>query len=70
MTSRGRGWRGIGGQTTRMAEGKAVKSRIGLVVGLCVLIALAGVLVFLATWNIPAPSTTVERVIPNDKFGR
>ncbi len=53
-----------------MAEGKAVKSRIGLVVGLCVLIAVAGVFVFLATWNIPAPSTTVERVIPNDKFGR
>ena len=53
-----------------MAEGKAVKSRIGLVVGLCVLIALAGVFIFLATWSIPAPSTTVERVIPNDKFGR
>lgn len=58
------------GQTTRMAEGKAVKSRIGLMVGLGVLVAVAGLFVFLATWTIPAPSTTVERVIPNDKFGR
>jgi hypothetical protein len=53
-----------------MAEGKAVKSRIGLVVSLGVVIALAGLFAFLATWNIPAPSTTIERVIPNDKFGR
>lgn len=26
--------------------------------------------VFLANWNIPAPSTTVEIVIPNDRFAR
>ena len=58
------------GNGPRVAEGKAVKSRIGLVVGLGVVIALAGLLAYLATWNIPAPSTTVERVIPNDKFGR
>jgi hypothetical protein len=53
-----------------MAEGKSVKSRVGLVVALVAVIAVAGLFAFLATWNIPAPSTTVERVIPNDKFGR
>ena len=53
-----------------MAEGKAVKSRIGLMLGLGVLIVVGGLLAFLATWTIPAPSTTVERVIPNDKFSR
>lgn len=53
-----------------MAEGKSVKSRIGLIVALGVAIMVAGLFAFLATWNIPAPSSTVERVIPNDKFGR
>lgn len=53
-----------------MVEGKAVKSRIGLVLGLGIVAVVAGVLVFLATWTIPAPSTTVERVIPNEKFSR
>lgn len=64
------GWIGTGARTTRMVEGKAVKSRIGLVLGLGIVAVVAGVLVFLATWTIPAPSTTVERVIPNEKFSR
>jgi hypothetical protein len=53
-----------------MAEGKPVKSRIGLMVGAVIVVILVGAGAFLATWNIPAPSTTVERVIPNDKFSR
>ncbi len=53
-----------------MVEGKTVKSRIGLMLGLGVVVIVAGVFVFLATWTIPAPSTTVERVIPNEKFSR
>jgi hypothetical protein len=53
-----------------MAEGKAVKSRVGLILGLGALVVVVGLVAFLATWNIPAPSTTVERVIPNDKFSR
>ena len=59
-----------GDRTTRMAEGKAVKSRIGLVLGLGIVVAVAGLFAFLAIWTIPAPSTTVERVIPNEKFSR
>jgi hypothetical protein len=53
-----------------MAEGKTVKSRIGLVLGIGIIVIIAGACVFLATWTIPAPSTTVERVIPNEKFSR
>jgi hypothetical protein len=34
------------------------------------LIVVAGGSVFLATWEIPAPSKTVERVIPDDRFPR
>ena len=47
-----------------------MKSRIGLFLGLGVVIAVLGAGAFLATWSIPAPSTTVERVIPNEKFSR
>ena len=34
---------------------------------LLVLLIVAGV-GFLATWDIPAPTSTVEKVIPNDRF--
>jgi hypothetical protein len=34
------------------------------------LIVVAGGSVFLANWEIPAPSKTVERVIPDDRFPR
>lgn len=32
--------------------------------------AVAGMVVFLATWDIPPPITTIETVIPNDRFPR
>jgi len=53
-----------------MAEGKPVKLRIGLMVLLGVVVIVGGAMAFLATWAIPAPSTTVEKVIPNEKFSR
>jgi len=34
------------------------------------LVVVAGGAVLLATWDIPAPSKTVERVIPDDRFPR
>jgi len=34
------------------------------------LIVVVGGSVFLATWEIPAPSKTVERVIPDDRLPR
>ena len=34
------------------------------------LLILAGGAVFLLTWDIPAPTALVEKVIPNDRFPR
>jgi len=31
-------------------------------------VVLVGGLVLLATWDMPAPTTTIEKVIPNDRF--
>ncbi|MDJ0683935.1 MAG: hypothetical protein QNJ84_04495 [Alphaproteobacteria bacterium] len=33
-------------------------------------LALGGAAVFLATWDIPAPTATVERQLPDDRFPR
>ena len=33
-------------------------------------LALGGVAVFFATWDIPAPTETVERELPDDRFPR
>ena len=33
-----------------------------------VAILLIGGVVFLATWNMPPPTATTEKVIPNDRF--
>ena len=46
-----------------------MRSLSRLVVLLLVLLFLGGA-IFLATWDIPAPLTTIEKVIPNDRFPR
>jgi hypothetical protein len=33
-------------------------------------LAIGGLTVFLATWDIPAPSQKVEKVLSNDRFPR
>lgn len=43
---------------------------ISIVVLLLLIVALAGGGVFLATWEIPAPTAKVEKVIPDDRFPR
>jgi hypothetical protein len=35
-----------------------------------ILVAVAGGVVFLATWDIPPPTHPVEKVIANDRFTR
>jgi hypothetical protein len=40
------------------------------VVVLVVFALVIGGAIFLATWDIPAPTATVEKVIPNDRFPR
>ena len=39
-------------------------------VTIAVLALIVGGAVFLATWDIPAPVTTVEKVLPDDQFPR
>jgi hypothetical protein len=33
-----------------------------------VLVAIAAGAIFLAMWDIPAPSSRIEQVLPNDRF--
>ncbi len=37
-------------------------------IGLVALLLVAGVILFLSTWDIPAPVVEVEKVIPNEQF--
>jgi hypothetical protein len=42
-----------------------------LIILIVVLVLLiGGGLIFLSTWNIPAPTAKIEKVIPNDRLGR
>ncbi len=45
-------------------------TKLTYVIILTVLVVLVGGVVFLATWEIPAPSAVVEKVIPDDRFPR
>ena len=40
------------------------------IVGILIVIVVVAGGVFLATWDIPAPSHQVEKTIPNDRFPR
>lgn len=44
--------------------------KLSRIIALVVLLGIAAVAVFLATWQIPAPTAKVEKVIPNDRFPR
>ncbi|MDP4795861.1 MAG: hypothetical protein NWR87_03020 [Rhodospirillales bacterium] len=44
--------------------------KITVVVLVLLLLGAGGGAVFLATWEIPAPISNVEKVLPNDKFPR
>jgi hypothetical protein len=46
---------------------KGIMGRIGQVIIIVVVLAVAGGVAFLATRNIPAPSAQGGKVIPNDK---
>lgn len=37
---------------------------------LLVLVAIVGIGVFLATWDMPPPAAPVERTIPDERFSR
>ena len=40
------------------------------IVIVAVLAVLVGGAVILTTWDMPAPTATIEKVIPNDRFSR
>ena len=44
--------------------------RLTLVILAVVVVVLLGGGVFLVTWDIPAPSATVEKMVPDDRFPR
>lgn len=43
-------------------------NRLTLFAVVAVVVVLAGGAIFLATWNIPAPSAKVEKVLPDARF--
>jgi hypothetical protein len=44
--------------------------KLTLILVLLVVLGVAGAAAFLATWDIPAPTNTVEKVIPDERFRR
>jgi len=44
--------------------------KLTLVLVVTVLAALVGVGAYLATWEIPPPTTAVEKVLPDERFPR
>jgi hypothetical protein len=45
-------------------------SRLVRVVGIVVVVVLVGGIAALSMWNIPAPTTKIEKVIPDERFQR
>lgn len=45
-------------------------TKLSRVVLLLAIVVALGATVFLATWQIPAPRTMIEKVIPDDRFPR
>ncbi|QCG98992.1 hypothetical protein E6C67_28110 [Azospirillum sp. TSA2s] len=45
-------------------------SRFLSILFVLLLLVIAGGVVFLASWDLPAPSKTVEKVLPDERFPR
>lgn len=45
-------------------------ARMSMVLGLILILLVGGGVAFLATWDIPAPRSKVEKVIPADRLGK
>ena len=41
-----------------------------LILAVVLVVLIGGGFAFLSTWNIPAPTAKIEKVIPNDRFPR
>jgi hypothetical protein len=47
-----------------------MKRKIPSIVVFVMFVAILGGVVFLATWDIPAPVSSVEKALPDDRFPR
>lgn len=45
-------------------------ARLSMIMGLALVLLVGGAIAFLATWDIPAPRSKVEKVIPADRLGK
>ena len=45
-------------------------NKVVAVLVILLVVAIAGGVIFLATWDIPPPAQEVEKVLPNDRFPR
>ncbi len=45
-------------------------ARMSMILGLVLVLVLGGGFAFLASWDIPAPRSKVEKVIPADRLGK
>jgi hypothetical protein len=52
------------------ANSKVFMRSITKILAILLVLAIGGLAVFLATWDIPAPSQKVEKVLRNDRFPR
>ncbi|MBT4769122.1 MAG: hypothetical protein HOO00_01160 [Rhodospirillaceae bacterium] len=43
-------------------------TKIARMIFVLIFAGITGAFIFLATWDIPAPSSTVEKVLPDDSF--
>ncbi|WP_185973791.1 hypothetical protein [Ferrovibrio terrae] len=45
-------------------------ARLSMIMGLVLILLVGGGVAFLASWDIPAPRSKVEKVIPADRLGK
>lgn len=45
-------------------------ARLSMIMGLVLVLVVGGSIAFLATWDIPAPRSKIEKVIPADRLGK
>jgi len=48
----------------------ALQRPLVILVLVLIVVIIGGLGIFLAAWDIPAPSAKIEKVIPNDRFSR
>ncbi|MCW0232314.1 MAG: hypothetical protein OJJ21_01820 [Ferrovibrio sp.] len=45
-------------------------ARMSMILGLVLVLVVGGGFAFLASWDIPAPRSKVEKIIPADRLGK